>query len=600
MGGHRRDSSGRRGPDGYVGGTLIEPGTPPHGQNYEYDLYIDNALANATTMEAALETADIPDALPGEVDPIIPFRDLPPGEWDDWPPIFTPMYSIYHGAVGHTIEFPLRVNNASYNALPVPELQRRARVNTAVVVETLRASLAWADDNRADLIADQVEMFRRGLAGEPRRDLALDEVPGVGPEDQGYTADFPRAYVVPADDAQRSPAAAARLVDLLVANDVEVVQATRPVTVGGRTWPSGSYVVDMNQPKRGLANVILEAGRDISDRVPTMYDISGWSHSLLWGGTVDVATSGPLSLRGREVAVAAPTGGVDAPRGSALALTLVDSKDVQALNLLVDQGVAVTSRADGTVVVPASARAEARRVAELTGARFTTDSGGDTGVPLQEVTIAAAVAPDELKVLRDMGFEVRPVSTAALNAGYDWSDIEVLMVSSGLRYTQLTPEATASLDAFLTRGGVVTRGATGVTFNAEAGLLTLQAASGPNNANGVVDVVSSGGPVTAGWLPQSFVYRPIWFDATGGEVVVEQTYAAEDVVLAGHWLPGANGPTAAAGKASVVRGEDERGASVVMFGTEPMFRDHPKGLYADVARAVLHTSVTAGLPARAP
>ncbi|HVM28389.1 MAG TPA: hypothetical protein VM433_12075, partial [Mycobacteriales bacterium] len=56
------------------------------------------------------------------------------------------------------------------------------------------------------------------------------------------------------------------------------------------------------------------------------------------------------------------------------------------------------------------------------------------------------------------------------------------------------------------------------------------------------------------------------------------------------------GPAAAAGQASVVRGQDERGASVVMFGTEPMFRDHPKGLYSQVAKAVLHTGVTAGLP----
>ena len=43
----------------------------------------------------------------------------------------------------------------------------------------------------------------------------------------------------------------------------------------------------------------------------------------------------------------------------------------------------------------------------------------------------------------------------------------------------------------------------------------------------------------------------------------------------------------------MVRGLDELGASVVLFGTEPMFRDHPKGLFSQVARAVLHTSTTA-------
>ena len=33
-------------------------------------------------------------------------------------------------------------------------------------------------------------------------------------------------------------------------------------------------------------------------------------------------------------------------------------------------------------------------------------------------------------------------------------------------------------------------------------------------------------------------------------------------------------------------GVDERGARVLMFGTEPMFRAHPKGLYAQVANGV--------------
>jgi hypothetical protein len=113
-------------------------------------------------------------------------------------------------------------------------------------------------------------------------------------------------------------------------------------------------------------------------------------------------------------------------------------------------------------------------------------------------------------------------------------------------------------------------------------------------------VVNAGGPVTAGSLPHSFVYSPLWFTGSGPEVVVEQSYATSDLLVAGHWRPNANGTgsqAAARGQASVVRGLDERGASVVLFGTEPLFRDHPKGLYADVARAVFHTSVTAGQPA---
>jgi hypothetical protein len=586
---------------GYVGGTLIEPGTPPHGQNYEYDLYIRNALPNAEAMEAALEAATIPDARAGEVNPVIPFRDWAPGDWDDWPPIFTPMYSIFHGAVGHTIEFPLRVNNATYTDPRVgeAELQRRARVNTAVVVESLRGSMAWADANRAQLLGDQVEMFRRGLAGEPHVEPPVGTVEGFGPEDQGYTTEFPRAYVIPAVEGQRSPAAAARLVDHLVANDVRVLRAEKTVRVGDRAYPAGTYVVDMRQPKRGLANVMLEAGRDISDRVPQMYDISGWSHRLLWGAGVDVVQTGAVSGQTRQVVAASPTGGVQAPAGAALQLQLTDSKDVQAANALLDDGVALTSRPDGSVVVPATARAAARQVTERFGVRFTA-APDTTGTPLAPVTVAAAAAADELKVLRDLGFDVRPVSTAVLNGGYDWSGVDVLFVSSGLTYNSLNTAARAALQQFLTTGGVVTRGFTGATFNSQAGLLTTTAVRGRTDANGVVSVVNAGGPVTAGSLPHSFVYSPLWFTGSGPEVVVEQSYATSDLLVAGHWRPNANGSggqTAARGQASVVRGLDERGASVVLFGTEPLFRDHPKGLYADVARAVFHTSVTAGQPA---
>ena len=586
---------------GYVGGTLIEPGTPPHGQNYEYDLYIRHALANAKGMEAAIQKAvasgaTTADALNPNGSANIPFRDYPAGEWDDWPPIFTPMYSMFHGAVGHTIEFPLRVNNASYTSLSTAELQRRARVNTAVTVATVKAGIAYADTNRETLVRDQIEVFRRGAAGEPRVEPPVGWVEGFDAADQGYTTTFPRAYVVPAVAGQRSPSAAARLVDHLVANDVEVTRADKAFTLAGRSYPAGSYVVDMHQPKRGLANVMLEAGRDISTRVPTMYDISGWSHRLLWGASVDVVQDGELRVVGKAVTVAGPTGAVEAPAGSDLRLALVDGKDVAALNALTADGVQVRWSADGSVVVPAAARAAAATVADRFGARFTAAPAGAGGTVLDRTVVAAAAAADELKALRDMGFEVRPVSTTSLNASTAaLSGADVLFVSSGLTYNGLTAERRDELQAFLRTAGVVTRGATGSTFNAQAGLLTVTPVAGTSSANGVVRVDNAGGPVTSGALPHSFVYAPRWFTGLGAEVVAEQRYAAGNPLVAGHWVgSAATGPTAAGGQASVVRGRDERGASVVLFGTEPMFRDHPKGLFSQVARAVLHTDVTAG------
>ncbi len=134
---------------------------------------------------------------------VIPFRDWPPGDWDGWPPIFTSQYAMYHGAVSYTIEIPLQVNNAAYDQLPVEELRRRSAINTDVSESTMRTTLDYVQDNRVALVDNQIEMFRRGEAGETQRFIPDGFVPGFGPEDR-FTTEFPRAYVIPAGSTQRS------------------------------------------------------------------------------------------------------------------------------------------------------------------------------------------------------------------------------------------------------------------------------------------------------------------------------------------------------------------------------------------------------------
>jgi hypothetical protein len=568
---------------GYVANTLIEPTTPPHGQNYDFDLYIKHGYAGGLHMEDAVQALGHSEA----ATPEIPFRDYEPGVWDGWAPIYTAQYSMYHGAVSYTVEIPLRVNRNDYVTQPVAELRRRSAINTDVVEATIRSALTYVRDNRLSMVDNQIEMFRRGLAGESQRFVPDGFVPGFGPEDR-YTTEFPRAYVVPVGDGQRSGPAAARLVDHLVAHDVRVKRAERAFSAGGREYPAGSYVVDMHQPKRALANVMLEAGRDISAKVPVMYDISGWSHRLLWGASVDVVRDGSVDVRGRDVAAASPTGSVTAPEGSDLALVLADGQDAAAVNDLLSRGLELRRQADGTIVVPASARSAAEEVSNRYGVRFTA-VGTVGGVPLRRPVVAGAVAADELKALRDMGFEVRPVSTDVLNGGFDLAAVDVLFVSSGLRYDQLTVAARSGVDAFLARGGVVTRGATGARFNADAGVLPVRAVAGREDANGVVTVVDD-----AGEVGHTFVYAPYWFTDLGPGVSVRQRY--QDVV-AGHWLAradGSGGPEAATGQAAVVAGTSPRGARAVLFGTEPLFRDHPKGLYRQVADAVYRTAAHPG------
>jgi hypothetical protein len=372
-----------------------------------------------------------------------------------------------------------------------------------------------------------------------------------------------------------------------------VRQANRDFQLGGKRYPAGTYLVDMHQPKRALANVMLEAGRDISNDAPVTFDIAGWSHRLLWGASVDILSAGDLRVPSHAVVAASPTGGVDPAPGADLAIAVRDLKDVRAVNDLLGRGFELRRRADATVIVPAAARVAALEVAERHGVRFTAVPPGDAGAVLHHPTIAGAVAADELFALRDMGFEVRPVSTAILNTGFDLSRVDVLMVSSGLRFEALNPAAVAGLQAFFARGGVLTRGATGSRFNAAAGLLDVQAVPGNEIANGIVSVTSGPGALGGDALPSSFVFSPQWFTNLGAGVTVEQRYAAGNPLVAGHWTPrddGSGTPQAAATQPAVVSGADERGARVLMFGTEPLFRAHPKGLFAQVANGIYWTS----------
>ncbi len=572
---------------GYVNGTLIEPTTPPHGENYEYDLFLKNAYANALGMEKAVNGLGYTPAKDGVQPAVIPFRDEKEG-WDDWPPIFTPQYMPFQGAVAsHTIEFPMAVNNEEYDSLPVAELRRRAGINTAIAGAAMRATLEYTDTHRASVIADQIETFRRGAAGEAQRPVSAETVPGVpgiGPEDV-YTTTFPRAYVIPAGRSQRSAVAAGRLVDHLVANDVRVERAIRPFRLAGRSYPAGSYVVDMRQSKRGLANVILAEGRDISADVSTMYDISGWSLGLLWGATVEKAARGELHVVGRPVHAAAPTGYV-APRGD-LRLRLDDPKELAAVNSLLAQGVRVRRTAEGSAIVPGSARRAAAVLADRFGVAFRATN--EHGVaPLQRTRVAAAVTAGEQFALREMGFDVVPVSTAVLNAGFDWSRADVLYVSTGLDHSKLTPAARA---AFAASGvGVVGLGSAGAAFNNAAGLIKATAVAGNGDANGVVRVVNKGGAITGGAPAHTFVYSPVWFTGLGAGVRADQSYGPGNPLVSGHWRTtddGTGGPRDAAGKASVVSGATAKGSPVALFGTEPLFRDHPKGVFAQVGRALL-------------
>ena len=128
---------------GYTDVLQVEPCGPPHGENYEYDLFIPHGYAMARQVEKDVVAADIPgntyyDLDSGEVVSentghiAIPYRDTPSG-WDDFPPIFTAQYAAFFGAITSTVELPL------YRTTDTGQSPENAVVNTAVAKRTIES-----------------------------------------------------------------------------------------------------------------------------------------------------------------------------------------------------------------------------------------------------------------------------------------------------------------------------------------------------------------------------------------------------------------------------------------------------------------------------
>jgi hypothetical protein len=566
---------------GYVNPTLLWPSTPPHNPNNEYDLYITHGLANALDIEQGLRDLGYPETQRAR----IPFRDDGVGVWDDFPPIYVPAFAMFQSSIPYTIEAPL--NPRGGNLTP-EERRRRSGINTDVHEVAIKTTLKYIADNRNKVLFDHAELFRRGWAGEQPRQIPDDFVPGWGPEDN-YTTTFPRAYVIPAGARQHSAPAVKRLVDLLIGSGGRITQAKAAFSAGGNSYPAGSLIIDMHQPKRGIVNSLLEPGLDITDRVDDLYaGPAGWSHALTWGATVDTLQTLP-AVEAERIFAGSATGSV--PAGdSDLVVDPQDAEDFLAINALTDAGVTVTRLADGRVLVPRSARALAQTVAEQHGTTFTAAPASWSGGPVDKVVVAYVGGSEVRDTLGYVGFERRPATAATLATALT-ADVDVLVVGGTLNPNTLTAPNRAALDAFVARGGgVVGLGTAGSAFTTNAGLLQATGTAASSLTSGVANVVNHGGPIVNGAQSTSWIFQPAWYSNLGPNAVVEQSYAAEPL-LSGWWpRTGNNGRTGAAGKASVVRALADNRNGVALIGTSVVTRLHAKGLHSQLGRAILYAA----------
>ncbi|MFE7504800.1 M14 family zinc carboxypeptidase [Promicromonospora sp. NPDC057488] len=594
---------------GYTDVLQLEPAGPPHGENYEYDLLLPHGYAIARQVEDDVVAADIAGNTyydPGTDRVVekdtgfvkIPYRDTPSG-WDDYPPVFTAQYAALHGAVTTTVELPLGRTGATTTPAD-------SAVDTEVAVTAMTSMIDYVHRSSDAMLADQVETFRRGVAGAPKVALTTENVAGVpGPDEWkrhwGTTDDqepvrLPRAYVIPVGEGQRSASDAEDLVYTLLFHGIEVGRLDAPARVPGTgtTYPAGSYVVDLHQPLRGLANALLGLGSDISGKVPGMYDISAWSLAELWGATVDrvgVTTDGPV---GRTTRLRAPVehGGA-VPGERYLRFDLAGVADHRALNDLLGQDVAARLTADGGVVVGPDGRDAARAAADRYGVDLeaSTRAAYRAAEPTEDLTIAYVGDQDDRLALTALGFDdlvavsaggIRTSAAVGRPTGLEGAD--VLWVGTALDLPPGSP-GHAYVRSWLRDGGaIVGRGAGAFAAAKSYGLVSGTAVTGDEAGNGIIETDTPGDVLGDHPQDRGFVYPAVWFTDVGPGTTAELTYGS---FLAGHWSSSGDGPgpEAASGRIAAVSGKIGH-ARAFVFGTSVFFRTHPRGGLSQAGTAI--------------
>ena len=562
---------------GFMPLMLIEPCTPPHNPNYEYDLYLEWALAQALAIKAAVKEQL-------GMDSMIPILDRA-GKWDDWPPIYAPQYAMFHGSYGLTLETIL--GDRSVEAL----------------VTAVMGALKFAVENKREMAMDQIEIFRRGFLDLPQQPVSqdiLDQLP-YNQFEELMIQEFPEAYVIAmSPPLQQSAHQPHILIDFLLANDIEVEKALHAFALDNVTYPRGTCVVWMNQPKRGLANTILSSGVDLSvvEGLKFYSDPSAWSLPLLWGVRRTVAEK-PLSVITARLQKQRPLrGSVQGWSGNGFAYLPNSNEAIRAANELIAAGIEV-SRLEGAAGAesPLEVGAFMFRADRATVKHLAHDYGldimdlikiPDSAVQLKTPRIAVYASSDSgvAVCLRELGFTYKEVTAEDLKGSAAFlNDFDVMIFEGNYWRTELDEVGYAAIVTFLKNGGNFIGMAGGVDFADNASLLDFSL--NRTNGDSIVKVNNTpSDPITAGFPSEDYAYLngSYWFSSLG-EGVKASMYIkdSEDFVVSGYW-PGWSG-SGARGKPVVIHSESGPG-NITLLGIAPTFRGHPKNMFRLLANAI--------------
>lgn len=248
---------------GYYKQFQVEPCSPTHEPNAEYDLFMDTALEQGENFGATAIANN--EKLNSFQMPMRDYLTIKDGKknwaepFDDMSTSYTPQYSFLHGTNGFTVEVP-------YGSKDAVDAIKYGFIGNA----------AFVAKNKERMYSNQVEFFKRGVENtdaDSIRPWYVSQSDEVGAEADVFRKKnkennnfFPEYYIIPIKSSlQQDTAAAKEIITYLLRNDVKLKALTQDVKIGGKTYAKGSIVVDMHQGKRNMANAALYNNVVITD-----------------------------------------------------------------------------------------------------------------------------------------------------------------------------------------------------------------------------------------------------------------------------------------------------------------------------------------------
>ena len=313
---------------GFVKEFLIEPATPPHDPNFEYDLMSNLMLENAHHMGRAGVANSKYDSY------IIPKLDWGDG-WDDSFSGYTGVYAVYHGILGHTIEIP-ESNQESYKA-----------GRNAVL-----GGIDFLNQDPDRLLEMRLNFYLRGLnkTEDPKAENELVGPNGeiVGRVKNGRPKFFPDYYVIPMSlDKDNDAQEAFNMIDYFKRNGVLVKELKEDIG----NYKKGDLVIDMAQAKRGYANHILYKGSNESawaamyaELLVNFPDMRGFKAEPVFKDGLFTGKLGEVTTTR-----ATRTSEID-PKAPYYVIANTSASAVKAINQAISQGKSVYLTDDGYIV----------------------------------------------------------------------------------------------------------------------------------------------------------------------------------------------------------------------------------------------------------